>query len=183
MAKNGNDATPGPGHNSTLTDEERRALFLHHKKHYEAADAIVDKAKAERTAVANLAKSDLGKGALGEIKSMIALSDEKTLKAMLERTLRLARWVGMPVGHQMQMFDVMPVDDKAHEDGKTDGMRGEACNPPHHLPPTAHQRWISGWHEGQALLASAFKKKRDQQVEANQPPPADSEAKTEAVAH
>jgi hypothetical protein len=56
---------------SILTDEEKRALTLHHKRAYEAADALVEKAKADRTAIADLAKSDLGKGALADIKDMI----------------------------------------------------------------------------------------------------------------
>jgi hypothetical protein len=155
------DTKPKRGHNSELNDAERRALTLHHKRLYEAADALVEKAKAERTAVSDLAKSDLGKGALADIKDLIVYGDETKAKANIERVLRLARWSGMPVGTTVDLFDV-PVDDRAAEEGRTAGMAGEACNVPTHYPPTAHQRYIAAWHEGQGILASAFAKKRDQ---------------------
>lgn len=163
--KNGAAAEPGPGHNSSLTDEERRALTLHHKRAYESADALVERAKSDRKAVSDLAKSDLGKGAMADIKDLIGAGDEKKTKAALERMLRIARWAGLPVGTQLAMFDFMP-DDRAAEEGKTAGMEGMPCDPPRHWPPSAHQRWIEAWHEGQAVLASAFKKKRDETVPA-----------------
>src|SRR5262245_46379072 len=176
--KNGADTTSAAiGHNSNLTDEERRALTLHHMGAYEAADAIVEKAKADRKSVADLAKSDLGKGAMADIKDLIAAGDEKKTQASLERMLRIGRWAGLPVGTQLAMFDFMP-DDKAAEEGKTAGMQGKPCDPPRHWPPSAHQRWIEAWHDGQAILASAFKKKREQP----EPLPTESSAAEPALA-
>lgn len=174
------------GHNSQLTDDERRALTLHHKRLYEAADALVEKAKAERKAVADLAKSDLGKGAVADIKALIEFSDEKKAKAQIENSLRLARWSGLPVGTQVNMFDA-PVDDRAAEEGKVAGMAGLPCEPPRHFPPSAHQRWISSWHEGQAVLASAFAKKREpaeSTTTENEPaPPPSGNGATPSEAH
>jgi ribosome modulation factor len=172
-AINGANGHAKTGHNSALSDDERRALTLHHKGLYEAADALVEKAKADRTSVADLAKADLGKGAISDIKDMIANSDDKKLKASLERTLRLARWLGMPVGTQVNMFEA-PVEDRAAEDGRTAGMEGKACDPPRHLAVTASQRWIGGWHEGQTVLASAFKKLRPEPQPDEAPPPAEA---------
>lgn len=160
MAKDkGNGASaPGAGHNSQLTDDEKRALTLHHKVLYEAADALVETAKANRTAVADLAKSDLGKGALADIKDIILADNPKKMKSVLERAQRLARWAGLKVGSQPQLFEAAQTDHK--EDGKTAGMSGVACEPPKTLAVTAQQMWITGWHEGQTILMSAFKKKR-----------------------
>lgn len=152
------DLTAKPGHNSVLTDEEKRALTLHHKKLYEAADAIVEKAKSDRTAVADLAKADLGKGALADIKDMILAGDEAKMKKHVERTLRLARWAGMPIGSQPALFDPITTPE---EDGKTAGMSGEKCEPPQNMAQESAQKWISGWHAGQTVLMSAFKKKRE----------------------
>lgn len=148
----------GPGHNSGLTDDEKRALTLHHKAAYEAADALVEKAKADRTAIADLAKSDLGKGALADIKDMILADDPKKMKAVLERTQRLARWAGLAIGSQPALFEQAQIDH--FEEGKTAGMSGATCQPPSRLAMDASQLWISGWHEGQTVLTSAFKKKR-----------------------
>jgi hypothetical protein len=148
----------GIGHNSALIDEEKRALTLHHKRAYETADALVEKAKADRSAIADLAKSDLGKGALADIKDMIVADNPKKMKAVLERAQRLARWAGLAIGSQPQLFEAAQVDH--HEEGKTAGMSGLICQPPKMLAEDAAQLWISGWHEGQTVLMAAFEKKR-----------------------
>ncbi len=172
--KTNGQAANGIGHNgdSKLTDDERRALTLHHKRLYEAADALVEAAKNERTQVGELAKADLGKGALGEIKDMIAFGDEKKLKAEVERKLRLARWMGLPVGMSVDLFaDRQPAEERWAAEGKTAGMAGQTCTPPVHLPPSGHQVWIGAWHEGQAILASAFGKRKADTPAATNPPP------------
>lgn len=170
-----------PGHNSQLTDDERRALTLHHKRAYEMADSLVEKAKADRSAVAELAKHDLGKGVVAEIKEMIAYADSKKLKGALERTMRIARWLGLPIGTQTSMFEAQ-VDH--HEEGKTAGMSGDECKPPQSLAHDAAQKWIAGWHEGQTILASAFlkKKPKDEQAPAAEPPAPQAETEG-ATAH
>jgi hypothetical protein len=158
MPKKKADGLPTAGQNSTLNDDEKRALTLHHKRLYEAADALVEKAKADRTAIADLAKSDLGKGALADIKDMIIADNPKKMKAVLERAQRLARWAGLQVGTQPQLFEAAQVDHT--EDGKTAGMSGATCEPPKGLAVDASQLWIQGWHDGQTILMGAFKKKR-----------------------
>lgn len=145
------------GHNSKLTDDERRALTLHHLHLYSAADALVEKAKSDRKAITDQAKADLGKGAIADIKDMIKTKDEKAFRGNVERALRLARWMGLPVGTQVSLFDV-PTDERHKNEGMTAGMEGERCEPPKHLPATAAQQWIAGWHEGQTTLMGAFKK-------------------------
>lgn len=171
-------AAPGVGHNSELSDEERRALTLHHMRLYEAADALVEKAKSDRTAVADLAKSDLGKGALADIKDMMLYGDPKKMKGVLDRTQRLARWLGLPVGTQAQLFEVK-VDHA--EEGKTAGMSGLPCQPPKSLAVDASQKWIAGWGEGQSVLASAFKKKRPVDGSAADPAQVDLEEAIDAA--
>lgn len=156
--KNGTGGLPTAGQNSGLTDEEKRALTLHHKRAYEAADALVETAKADRTAIADLAKSDLGKGALADIKDMILADNPKKMKGVVERFQRLARWSGLKIGTQPQLFEAAQVDHG--EEGKTAGMAGDKCEPPSSLAHDASQKWITGWHDGQTILMSAFKKKR-----------------------
>lgn len=156
MAKK-NGGAPGPGHNSTLTDEEKRALTFHHARAYEAADAMVEKAKKDRAAVVDLAKADLGKGAKADIVDLLTANTPAKMKAVFERVQRLARWAGLPVGEQAQLFERAP---DSFEDGKVAGMSGEKCEPPLSLPQESFQRWIAGWHDGQTILARAFAKKR-----------------------
>lgn len=158
---NGESKKNGVGHNSGLTDAESRALTLHHKRLYEAADALVECAKADRKAVADLARADLGKGAVADIKDLIGAGDDKKIKAKLDREMRIARWAGIPIGFQVDMFtDRRPAEEKWAEEGRTAGMAGERCEPPAHLSPSASQIWIEHWHGGQAVLMSAFSKKK-----------------------
>jgi hypothetical protein len=173
--KDANGELPTAGQNSTLTDEEKRALTLHHKRKYEAADALVEKAKADRTAIANLAKSDLGKGALADIKDMIIADIPKKMKSILERAQRLARWAGLKVSSQPQLFEAAQVDHA--EEGKTAGMAGDRCEPPSSLAHDAQQLWIGGWHEGQTILMAEFKKKRP--VDAPEPAQIDLKDRTD----
>lgn len=169
---NGNGAAHTNG--GTLTDDEKRALTLHHKRLYEAADALVERAKDDRKAVADQAKADLGKGALADIKDMMACADDKKVKAQIERHMRLATWMGVPIGFQVDMFaDRRPIEDKWADEGKTAGMSGDTCQPPHSLPPSGQQIWIEAWHGGQAILAAAFGKKKAD-VPAPESPPVDT---------
>ena len=86
--------------------------------------------------------------------------DPKAMRSSLDRGMRLARWMGMPIGFQVDMFaDRSPIEDKWAEEGKTAGLAGENCTPPASLPASGVQIWIQAWHAGQAVLASAFAKK------------------------
>ena len=156
MAKK-NGGAAGLGHNSTLTDDEKRALTFHHAKAYEVADALVEKAKKDRAAVVDLAKADLGRGAKADIVDLLTANTPAKMKAVVERVQRLARWAGLPVGTQPQLFERTA---DAFEEGKVAGMQGEKCEPPLSLAQDAFQLWISGWHDGQATLMRAFTKKR-----------------------
>src|SRR6266403_1088043 len=155
--KDENGGLPTAGQNSGLNDEEKRALTFHHARAFEAADSLVEKAKADRTAIVDLAKSDLGKGAKADIKDLLTANTPAKMKAVFDRVQRLARWAGLPVGTQTQLFE-RQVD--SFEDGKVAGMSGDKCEPAHNLAQDSSQRWITGWHEGQTILMAAFKKKR-----------------------
>jgi hypothetical protein len=156
MAKK-NGRAPGLGHNSTLTDDEKRALTFHHAKAYEAADAMVEKAKKDRGSVVDLAKADLGRGAKADIVDLLTANTPAKMKSVVERVQRLARWAGLPMGTQPQLFERTA---DPFEEGKVAGMQGEKCEPPLSLAQDAFQKWISGWHEGQTILAGAFTKLR-----------------------
>lgn len=174
MAKK-NGGAPGLGHNSTLTDDEKRALTFHHAKAYEAADALVEKAKKDRAAVVDLAKADLGRGAKADIVDLLTANTPAKMKAVVERVQRLARWAGLPVGSQPQLFERAA---DPFEEGKVAGMQGEKCEPPLSLAQDAFQMWIAGWHDGQTILARAFTKKRQPA-----PPPASTDPAQMDIEH
>lgn len=154
-------AAPGVGHNQ-LTDDQRAALTFHHKRKYEAALALKKKAEADFKNACKVAKSELGDDAVADIKDMIALDTEEgeaRLKAEAARIAKVARWMGMPVGSEPDMFstDRTPAVDRAFALGRKAGLAGENCSPPHSPETEQHKRWMEGFHEGQAVLAKGIK--------------------------
>lgn len=156
---------PGPGHNKPeLTEDEQRALLYQHKRDYCAADQKVKDAKAELLRVCKLAKAECGKSAVADIKELIALEQPKgseALQADIDRKLRLARWAGAKVGTQFtfEEIDRTSAEEAAFEAGKIVGLKGEVCRPPHDPSVPQHQKWIDGWHAGQAVVLSNFRDK------------------------
>lgn len=151
--------------NEPLTDDELHALTLQHKKKYESALAKKKAADADLKSVCKVLKADLGDFGLKDIKDMIAAEEDgfdEKFQAELERKARLARWLGIDLGTQADLFDFGAVKpglaERAYEDGKRAGMAGEVCAPPFDGGGEAHQKFVEGWHAGQAVLAGQIKK-------------------------
>lgn len=163
--ENGQDnATNGVGHNSRqLTEDERRVLTYHHKRKLDEIELELTAIKAKKRAAEDLAKSELGKGAIADIKDLRALEAPKgneALQASIERQLRLARWANAPVGHQFALMDDMrPDEDRAYELGKTAGLSGEPKKPPYDASVPQYRRWCDGWDAGYSVLLSDFRDK------------------------
>ena len=154
----------GVGHNDIgLTEDEERALTYSWRRKWETAEAKVKAAIAERKAIEDGAKSELGKQAVKTIKELIALEQPKgneALQAAIERSLRLARWVNAPVGSQFSFFeDRTPAEERAYDIGKTAGLAANPCKPPYDPSVPQYQRWLDGWHDGNAINLSNFRDK------------------------
>lgn len=164
--------------NSELTEDERRALLFQHVKSYEERLAAKKKADADLKNACKLAKSELGKDAVADIKDVIALKSpegEAALQAEIERKLRIARIMNAPVGHQFSFTeDMRPATDKAFEEGKRAGLDGQACSPPHDPSVPQYGSWMEGWHAGQAVLASGFRDKISTAPVTHDPDPVDT---------
>lgn len=168
----GKKASPGEiGHNSgattPLTDDELHALTLHHKKQYESALATKKKAASSFLEVTKKIKAELGSAGLLDIKDMLSSESEddfeEKIQSELERKARLARWLGLDVGTQIDLFGESsgvkpPLAERAYEDGKRAGLAGEICKPPFDTGGEGHQKYVEGWHFGQSIKASQIKK-------------------------
>lgn len=165
--------------NSELTDDEQRALLIQHKGHYTTALAAKKAADAAFKNVCKKAKAECGKDAVANIKDAIALEEpggREAIEQEIARKHRIARWMGLPVGTQPIMFeseDRRPAVDIAYDNGKAAGMAGATAQPPHDPSVPQYQRWLEGWHDGQEILASAFKKLEPLDVPSEQPNGAD----------
>lgn len=173
--------------NSELTDEERRALLFQHVKTYEQRLAAKKTADANLKNACKVAKAELGKDALADIKDVIALKSpegEALIRGEIERQLRVARYMNAAVGHQFTFAeDMRPAIDRAYEEGKRAGLDGEPASPPHDPSVPQYDSWMEGWHAGQAVLASNFRDKIGGAGEAPPPPPATNGEAAPAPAH
>lgn len=150
-----------------LDDDARQVLFFQHKKAYEHALAAKKRTAAEFLNVTKLAKAELGKMAVADIKTAILLDTdegEATVKAEIESALRVARWMGAPLGSQADLFggpDRTPLADRAFAEGKRDGMAANACKTDHAPSTEGYRRYMAGYQEGQAAAiqkGGGFKK-------------------------
>ena len=143
-----------------LTDDQKQALFWQHKKSYEEALETKRAADAALKNVCKLIKSEGTK--LADIKLAMMAPDafEAHVRAGAEDMIRMARWLGSPLGTQFALFDTpdrTSSDEKAFADGKRAGLAGQDASPPYakHLPQAG--RWLEGWHAGQDVVLKGFK--------------------------
>lgn len=158
------EAAPGPGHNlPELSDDQRFALTVLHKKSYERSLAAKKAADADLKNTCKLARAELGPTAIDDIKDMIALDSpegESLLKSKVERMVKVARWMGLPIGTQGDIFsdvDRTPAVEKAEAKGKRDGLAGAPCNPECDTSVPQYESYMKGFHAGQAVLAKGIR--------------------------
>ena len=156
-------AAVGPGHNiQALDDDQRQILFDQHVTNYKNRLAAKKKSDADLKNACKLAKAELGKTAVMEIKLAIEFETEEgegAIKDRLEATLRIARWVGSWIGTQAEMFgdgvDRTPAADRAYDEGKRAGRKGEPAKPPHSPETEQYRRWLDGHADGNEALAKS----------------------------
>lgn len=159
------EADPGLGHNgpAELTDDQRFALTAVHKAAYAKALETKKTADAALKQVCKIAKAELGATAVDDIKDLIALDTpegEAAHKAKVDRMVKVARWMGLPVGTQGSIFDPVdrqPAEDKAHAEGKRHGLAGDRQQNPHSPGTPQYQKYLDGFHDGQAVLAKGIR--------------------------
>lgn len=150
-------------------DEIDRAVFLDmlpkvakQKSDIKAAADVVSSLKG---ALRNMYKQALADGFSAsdfeEALQMQKAEGEKARRAAIQRSLRIARWLGMDLGAQLDMFEEpsrVPAVDRAFEEGKSASLKGESpkCDYAPDLPQ--HQRFMEGWHAGQEIRSKGFKK-------------------------
>lgn len=179
-------ASAGPGHNSgatteQLSEDQHRALFIQSVTKIERLREDVASASGTLRAAYKVAKAEGFSKKDIDFAIGLRKGDQAEAIERRRREQMIAKWVNHPIGTQADLFDEdrTPLDDKAFEAGKLVGMEGnEACKPPTHYPTSVAQRWIEGWHEGQAARMSNFKK---MDMPASSTPIADAEAFDDAL--
>lgn len=162
----GEESSAGPGHNSGLTDDQRQGLTRQHMAKYVAALKAKKDADAALRNLAKTIKADLGDGGLSNIKLLLQLETddgEAKFREEMERKAMVARWAGLPIGAQGNLFDEdrRPIEERAFEEGKAAGFAGKDAKPPYSPDHVGYDAFMRGWHEAQAVMAQGFKKTPD----------------------
>ncbi|RVC05816.1 hypothetical protein EN883_03940 [Mesorhizobium sp. M7A.F.Ca.AU.002.06.1.1] len=157
----------GPGHNRSaeqLSDDQLQGLTRQHAAKRAKLLEAEKKTKADRMNFDKIIKSDLGATGLANIKLLLDLETpegEARIKADMERQAMVARWAGLAIGTQGALFDQdrRPVEDRAFDDGKRDGMSGKTLATSHASGTEAYNKYVEGWHAGQAINAAGIRQK------------------------
>ncbi|MDH3232221.1 MAG: hypothetical protein OEQ29_01750 [Alphaproteobacteria bacterium] len=151
--KKGDGADNGVGHNHKLTNAESEALFFHHLKPILAQKAVVAKQQTELNRLRKLCKADGFKLKLVDAAvEMDSAEDESIVVEDLRDRLRVASWLGLPVGHQLDLLDNpdrSPLVDTAYAAGLAAGKLAKARTSPHADSTDAGQAWLRGYDEAQ----------------------------------
>jgi|GEM_PF-4987682 len=133
-----------------------------------------DAVKARRSANRKHAKADgIDLGKMDEAIKMSEWSPSEIADHFAKQFAYLG-YMSVDVGTQFDMFNGPQAQPKAPLDyypaGLYAGIQGKPCEPPAELTGNDRQRWIAGWHEGQAFLARGLEKRAERSALT---PPAD----------
>jgi hypothetical protein len=143
-------------------DDQDRALFLQAMPKIGQLRAALLSANANLRNAYKQAKADgFAKSDFDEAFKMQGEEGEKVKKAAISRSLRIARWLGMDLGSQLDMFEQdarVPAVDRALEEGKSQAMLGQSLKCDYAQETEQYRKFCDGWHAGQAILSQGFKK-------------------------
>jgi NurA-like 5'-3' nuclease len=148
-------------HNA-LPDDAKREAFLQHRGVWNRWQAKVKALEEiERELKANL-KADGFLVKEFQVADQLSSGIKGETKVTEEVTLRLcvARWIGHPMGAQLDLFsqpDRTPAVDVARDAGRMASMEGKPADPPHSPETEQYREWMEGYHEHQATLAAGIK--------------------------
>lgn len=162
MAKSINapaDKSPGSGHNGP--DE---GVFLKHVRKIIEANQKLEDAKSARQAIRKLAKADGIE--LKKLDAVVTMSDWEPgeVRDHFLTLNKYAIWIGLPVGHQADIFEDLPEAALPPEQWRHKGFiaattgKGSFGEAPADCPPgDCTQAYLQGVHSGQERIAAAMK--------------------------
>jgi len=143
-------------------DDLDRALFLTYLPKLAFAEQAIRQAKEAIAVIYKEANQHgFSKKDFDEVKKLQGAEGEKVKKAAIVRSLRIARWLGMDLGAQLDMFEQderVPAADRCYEEGKTMAMSGQSLKTDHAPETEQYRETVRGWHDGQAIISRGFKK-------------------------
>lgn len=164
----GADALAAIGHNSSGPVERSAAevqeLFLSHRRAWTRAITQVAAAKQSLSKVKALLKQDGFK-----VRQMQIADDLGTVNGEAKRTnevddvLRVARWIGHPMGAQLDLFaqasTTLSAESQQYERGRAASADNQPRKPPDYFAVGSdpYETWLEGYDDHQRELAGGFK--------------------------
>ncbi len=154
----------GIGHNgdeqtAELTDDQKQVLWFSAKRRIVSLKEQVAALNLEMRGEFSQLKADLGL-LRADVEYALSLDDDNA-EEKHKRRMMLARWEQSPIGLQADLFggvDRTPDIEVAYARGKKHGLAGDPCIPECDPSTPQHQRYMMGFHDGQAVLARGIKR-------------------------
>ena len=166
------------GHNSQLTDAERKALQFDHFRKMKQQKAKLDVEREEYKRIRGLAKADGFK--LADMDFMLKCSeieDPDIIPGDLKRQMEIAAWFNLPVAYQPDLFaDRAPHEEKVSAAGYKDGIMGVTADSGYPKGSTEDNLYMEGWTKGQKEQAEALQAAMDKKLTAAADEAAEKEA-------
>lgn len=145
-------STPAP----TIDDDEKRTLFLHHRTAWTGWQAKVAALKAVEKDIKSTLKSDGFTVEEFQVADDLAtVKGEAKVKSKVETRLRVARWIGHPMGAQLDLFAKNAKGPRnPRDEGRQASMENKPKKPPAEYAIGSDQwaQWIEGYDEHQASI-------------------------------
>jgi len=147
-----------------LTPDEVRQLFLTHRQGWIRYQAKLKTLEAEAKDLKAAIRSDGFTIKQMKIADQLAdLKGEAKVKSEVEDRLQVARWIGHPLGAQLDLFaepDRVPAEDVAYDEGKMTSMQGHTAKPRYSPETPQYRAFMAGYHDHQRELAGGLKTPR-----------------------
>lgn len=163
----------GIGHNTgadadagtpKLTMDEERKLFLHHRTQWntwKAKRVVVD--TLERDVKATLKGDGFTVKQMQIADELTTVKGEKKVTGEVQDRFKVARWIGHPMGAQLDLFnqpDRTPIAERAYDQGKQASMEDKPASPQYAPETEAYRQYMAGYHDHQRELAGGIKAPR-----------------------
>jgi len=147
-----------PGHNSQLTENERKALFFHHLRKRMAHNEAMEEIKAARKADGKTAQADgLVLGDLDYAIKTIEADEKKTVTDRFIAHGEILTWLGLAPGFQADLFrDRAPAVERIEGQGELAGLAAKERSSGYEGGSDEDQAWLRGYDRGQAIVRDNF---------------------------
>ena len=163
-------------HNSAAESDQRtedqiRAGFLHHRQAWNQMVARQKALDKQWTDVKSALKADGYKMLHMQIADDLSglPKQEAKVHAAVNDRLQVARWVGHPMGAQLDLFaqpDRTPATDRSYDEGKQAFMENARATPPYAPGIPQYTRWLMGYHDAQdSRVRGGFRPLEDEEQE------------------